>query len=464
MDGVRCVTAKKYRSLFNENFNLSFHVPKKDQRVRCTVRSTKKKHGTLTEAKEESFQHQIKRRGRARDEKEKDKQEAQKDDSRHVITVDMQAVMQAPCGLVSQLYYKRKLSVYNFTTYSLSDGKGTCYTWDETEGKRGACETATCLFMYISSLSASVHDVTIYSDCCAGQNRNQYLATSFMPAVNTIPHIKSITHKYLVTGHTQMECDSMHSAIATAKKNTAIYTPSGWDIVLRMARRNNPYLVIPLKHKDILDFKQVASICVQNTKKDSKGQRVRWLDIQCIKFIKEEEGIMFFKYNFDEEEFKVLRLLGRSAKGKRHDTLKTIPRLYTSKLRITEAKKCDLLPLCASEIIPVEHHPFYKALTVSTMAKDRLPEPDVNETDDDTNWMSRFDSAFVKTLWLQPRQIILSPFLTVHKFTVNMTVKICSLWNKLISIQYLHMKNSNCDTCEHREVVKTDFWCIQWIN
>ena len=109
------------------------------------VHSTKKKHGTLTEAEEESFQHHIKRRGRARDEKEKDKQEAKKDDSRHVITVDMQAVMQAPCGLVSQLYYKRKLSVYNFTTYSLSDGKGTCYTWDETEGKRGACEIATDL-------------------------------------------------------------------------------------------------------------------------------------------------------------------------------------------------------------------------------------------------------------------------------------------------------------------------------
>ena len=128
--------------------------------------------------------------------------------------------------------------------------------------------------MYISSLPTSVHDVIIYSDCCAGQNRNQYLATSFMHAVNTIPHVQSITHKYLVTGHTQMECDSMHSAIATAKKNTAIYTPSGWDIVLRMARRNNPYLVIPLKHKDILDFKQVASTRVQNTKKDSKGQRV----------------------------------------------------------------------------------------------------------------------------------------------------------------------------------------------
>ena len=59
-----------------------------------------------------------------------------RDPSKHV-TVDLQAVLQAPCGLVSQLYYKRKLSVYNFTVYSLGDGKGTCFIWDETEGGGG---------------------------------------------------------------------------------------------------------------------------------------------------------------------------------------------------------------------------------------------------------------------------------------------------------------------------------------
>jgi hypothetical protein len=44
------------------------------------------------------------------------------------------SVLPTPCSLVSQAYYKRKLSSYNFTVYSLSDGKGTCFLWNETEG------------------------------------------------------------------------------------------------------------------------------------------------------------------------------------------------------------------------------------------------------------------------------------------------------------------------------------------
>ena len=49
---------------------------------------------------------------------------AKKDPTKHVVTLDLQAVLPTPCGLVSQLYYKRKLSVYNFTIYSLADRKG----------------------------------------------------------------------------------------------------------------------------------------------------------------------------------------------------------------------------------------------------------------------------------------------------------------------------------------------------
>ena len=73
----------------------------------------------------------------------------------------------------------------------------------------------------------TVTDFVIFSDCCGGQNRNQYLAAAFMHVVESIPDLSTVTHKYLQTGHTQMECDSMHSAITFTKKNSPIYTPSG---------------------------------------------------------------------------------------------------------------------------------------------------------------------------------------------------------------------------------------------
>lgn len=93
---------------------------------------------------------------------------------------------------------------------------------------------------------------------------------------------------------------------------------------------------------------------------------------------------MFFKYDFDEEDFRFLRLMG-SAKRSRPDLKKAIPRLYKGKLPVSEAKRCDLLSLCKSQIIPPEHHPFYEALLVSSAEKDKLPEPDKDDSADDTD-------------------------------------------------------------------------------
>ena len=188
--------------------------------------------------------------------------------------------------MVSQLYYTRKLSVYNFTIYSLGDGNASCFIWDETQGRRGSCEIATCILLYLKSLPVTVTDVVLFSDCCGGQNRNQYLAAAFMYAVENIPNLSTITHKYLQTGHTQMECDSMHSAITFAKKNSPIYTPSGWDIILRMARRKNPYTVIPIRHSDILDFKLLASSVIRNTKVDKQGNVSAGSDYEPFSFAK----------------------------------------------------------------------------------------------------------------------------------------------------------------------------------
>ena len=66
--------------------------------------------------------------------------------------------------------------------------------------------------------STTVRHAIFYSDACAGQNRNQFIATCFAHAVANIQHLQVIDHKFLETGHTQLECDSMHSAIEFAKK------------------------------------------------------------------------------------------------------------------------------------------------------------------------------------------------------------------------------------------------------
>ena len=40
--------------------------------------------------------------------------------------------------------------------------------------------------------------------------------------------LEIITHNFLESGHSYMECDSMHSAIETEKKYIAVYTIIDW--------------------------------------------------------------------------------------------------------------------------------------------------------------------------------------------------------------------------------------------
>lgn len=57
----------------------------------------------------------------------------------------------------------------------------------------------------------------MYSDTCGGQNRNQFVAAALLYSVKNLP-IDFIEQKFLESGHTYMEVDSMHACIERAKK------------------------------------------------------------------------------------------------------------------------------------------------------------------------------------------------------------------------------------------------------
>ena len=67
------------------------------------------------------------------------------------------------------------------------------------------------------------------------------------------PHLEEINHTFLESGHSQMECDSIHSTIETAKRSTSTYVASQWNTVISMARLGKPYHGAPLKYMDILN-------------------------------------------------------------------------------------------------------------------------------------------------------------------------------------------------------------------
>lgn len=187
-----------------EAHNLGLFSPKKDQ---CDLCCGYQK-GNVSEPE---YVAHITRKNTAREEKTKDKEETDKRTA--VFTMDVQAVLLCPFLKASALYYRRKLKVHNFTFYNLKSCEGYCYLWDETEGGVNADEFATIVTHFISTeINLDiVKRVILYSDGCTYQNRNAIMANALL----MVSHKTGITinQKYLEKGHTQMECDSIHSNI-----------------------------------------------------------------------------------------------------------------------------------------------------------------------------------------------------------------------------------------------------------
>ena len=91
-----------------------------------------------------------------------------------------------------------------------------------------------------------------------------------MHSVQSLP-LEEITLNFLETGHTQMECDSMHAAIELAKKNVRVHSQREWYNVIHMARRHKPYVVYQLDFSSFFDLEKVKNDPIVNRNKDTDG-------------------------------------------------------------------------------------------------------------------------------------------------------------------------------------------------
>lgn len=96
--------------------------------------------------------------------------------------------------------------------------------WHETNGTKGASEIATCIWNLLSEPPPGVTEVTFYSDTALGQNRNHIISAMFIRALCSFPNLKIINQKFMESGHSEMECDSVHSAIESRGRKINIYT------------------------------------------------------------------------------------------------------------------------------------------------------------------------------------------------------------------------------------------------
>ena len=202
------------RHIFNTQFNIGFHKPFKDQCDLCLDHSIKEGNEKLSIQKE--YDRHIKNKDLARDSKEADKSLAGTSSEHCSACFDLPQLIMLPKANQSNAYYSRKLNNYNLSVYSMGQGNAYCYLWNETDASRGACEIASCVFIFFKTLfKENINSVTTYSDHCSGQNRNRHFVTILWYSLKLLD-FDNITHKYLECGHTHNENDSVHSCIEGA--------------------------------------------------------------------------------------------------------------------------------------------------------------------------------------------------------------------------------------------------------
>ncbi|CAB3248290.1 unnamed protein product [Arctia plantaginis] len=121
--------------------NLSLYTLKKDMCDVCSGHAV----GNINTS---DYEQHIKRKDRARLEKENDKKQALTGNF-ILLSMDLEAVKVSPYLTASALYFKTQLTCHNFTVYDLITHQASCYWFDETSADLTASTFASFVIDYL---------------------------------------------------------------------------------------------------------------------------------------------------------------------------------------------------------------------------------------------------------------------------------------------------------------------------
>ncbi|VEN42000.1 unnamed protein product [Callosobruchus maculatus] len=329
-----------------ENLNLPLFSPKKDQCNICVAH----KAGNIPES---DYTLHIQLKDRARAEKCADKEKA-KEGKCLAFVMDVQAVKLCPVNNANKFYFKTRLKVHNFTIYNLKTHHCTNYWWNETEGDLSSSVFTTMIIDHLNEHCDNDLPIVLWSDGCPYQNRNAVLSNALPQcAVN---HKKLVIQKYLEPGHTQMECDSVHSLIERKLHNREIELPTDYVKVTREARlKPAPYDVKYMRHSDFRNYDLRNQMAYQSIRPGKKAHDPTVTNLREIHY--EPEGKIQIKLQFNDE------LTDLPQRVVKNPSLMPVfdEKLFTDRLKIAKTKFDHLQELKST--LAVEVQGFYDNLS-----------------------------------------------------------------------------------------------------
>ncbi|XP_031327727.1 uncharacterized protein LOC116158984 [Photinus pyralis] len=335
------------RNVFSKTFkekNLALYSPKKDQ---CNV-CFSFKYGNVTE---NEYRHHILRKDAARMEKQKDKEKAEKDEI-ITLTMDLQAVKLCPYLPANKIYFKTKLCCHNFTIFDLKTRNVMCYWFSENENRLLKASTfTTCIIDYLEEncITPMKKPIVLYSDGCGYQNRNNVLANALLNFA--MKHETFIFQKYLEPGHTQMECDSVHSVIERRLKHKEIHLPSDYVTISKEARKTStPYKTKMLEYSFFKDYSASKFLRYTSLRPGRKTSDPVINDIKCIRY--NPQGTIDIKLDYGQDLFNEL-----PCRPKCMPPIMNYPQLLQGPSKIALDKWNHLQEL--KLVLPKDTHAFY---------------------------------------------------------------------------------------------------------
>lgn len=249
-----------YLKYYNENYNLRFGRPQVDVCSECERLGGRIKDINLNDnakrvATAELMVH--KRRAKKFYTKLKEVQNLCTERPEVMgLAFDYIQNMPLPHIPVQEIFYFRQLWVYAVQIHNLKYNTGHFYTYHEGQARKGPNEVCTFLYDYIMNhIPPEITELHLFSDGCAGQNRNQTMVR-FLLALQATKRFNKIYHYFPIRGHSFLPCDRDFGCVKRIiRKHDRIYIPEEYEEMIISSRKKQPFTVKQIRHNDIIDFK-----------------------------------------------------------------------------------------------------------------------------------------------------------------------------------------------------------------